>query len=211
MRASWILALMAILGASPALAQQHPGMPGMAQPKGAQRAPRQAMGGMMGGMQGCMDMMGGPSPAMILQHRQALGLSAQQVERLRALQVRDSTAMMPHMRAAMAAHQAAAELLRADHPDFAAYEARLHEAANHAIAGHVAMARASVEAREVLTVDQRTRLQAAMKTGGRGMMGPGMAGMGGRMQGMGGMEGMMDCPMMGAMHRAGAPAQPHEH
>lgn len=185
---------------TPAFAQMHQ------MPQHPQPAQRGQMPG-MGDMQSCMDMMGGPTPGMILQHRQALGLSAPQVQRLQALQAQDSTGSMPHMREAMATHQAAAQLLRAEQPDFAAYEAGLREAANHAILGHVAMARSAVEAREVLTADQRTRLQTAMKTMGDGMT---MSGMGGMMQG-GGM--MMDCPMMGGRPSATAhPAgQTHEH
>ena len=109
------------------------GMPGM----GKQKAPAHAapgkpgMQGMqgMGGMGDCMAMMGGPSATMILMHRQDLGLTDAQVQRLRALAARDSTTATPHMRAAMAAHDSAAAVLRAANPDFAAYEARLRHAA----------------------------------------------------------------------------------
>jgi Spy/CpxP family protein refolding chaperone len=166
------------------------GMPGMGKAKApAHAAPgKQGMQG-MGGMGDCMAMMGGPSAAMILMHHQDLALTDGQVQRLRTLAARDSTTATPHMRAAMAAHASAAAILRAASPDFAAYEARLRDAANHAIEGHVAMARTAVEARNVLTAEQRTRLQALHAR----MMGQGM-GTGAMGSGM-----MTGCPMMGGM------------
>ena len=190
-------AVAALLMGAPAIAQQRP----MQHQQPMQHAQMQAMGGMS-----CMDMMGGPPPGMILQHGKALGLSAQQVERLEALKKQDSTAAMPHMREAMAAHQAAAQILKAEHPDFAAYETKLGEAAHHAIAGHVAMARSAVDARDVLTAAQRTRLQTEMKSGA-GMMGQ-MQGMGGMMGGAGGMDCMS---MMGGMHGSGSAAPAAKH
>jgi Spy/CpxP family protein refolding chaperone len=221
------VAALVLMGA-PARAQEHPRQPMQHPPQAVQhaqpmphaQAARHAQMQGMGGMS-CMDMMGGPSPAAVLHHAKALDLTAQQLDRLHELAKQDSTAAMPHMREAMAAHEAAAQVLRAEHPDMAAYEARLNDAARHAIAGHVAMARSAVATRELLTAAQRTRLQAEMKKM-QGMMGKGMSmsGMGGMMGGgmgggmMGGMGCMMGGGMMGGMHESGAmpkaPARPHE-
>lgn len=175
-----ILALAGILMSTPVLAQQgqqmSSGMPMMQQ-----------------GTQQCMAMMGGPSPAMLLQHRDVLGLSADQVRRLEAIQDRAQTAR-PGMKPAMQAHMAAAELLESDAPDLKAYEARLREAADHMVRAHAAMARLNVEARGVLTAPQRAKLP-ALRSSMMGMMrgrAHVMAGMSDA--GMGGM--MMPCMMM---------------
>lgn len=76
----------------------------------------------------------------------------------------------------------ASELLDSDSPDLAAYEARLREATDHMVQAYTAMARASVEARQLLTPEQRDRLSVARQmihqmrpgTMGGGMMGNGM-------------------------------------
>ena len=80
-------------------------------------------------------------------------------------------------------------------PDLEAYEARLREATSHMVQARVAMARAGVEARQVLTPEQRDRLSFARQmmremrpgTMGGGMMGQGM--MDGGMMGQGGGDG----------------------
>jgi hypothetical protein len=148
-------------------------------------------------MQHCMAMMGGPQADMILQHRDALGLSAEQVRRLEAVQAETAKGAAQHMQPVMEAHMAAAELLRSDTPDFKAYEERLSEGADHMVRAHVNMARAAVQARQVLTSDQRSRLETLMPTGSMGMM---QGGEQGAMAGMAGM--MMACPMMGAANQA---------
>jgi len=190
MRKLSILAVAALLGSAPAAAQEE---------QGQHQMPMQ--GQAMQGMQHCMAMMGGPPPQMLLQHREALDLSADQVTRLEALQARARETARPHMQPAMQAHMAAAELLKGDAPDFQGYEARIREAADHMVRAHVAMARIAVDARGVLTTEQRGKLDEL----GRGMMGDGehaMMGGGhgqmehGAMGGMG-MGHMMGCMMMG--------------
>lgn len=178
MRKLSILAVAALLGSAPAAAQEG---------HGQHQMPMQ--GQAMQGMQNCMAMMGGPPPQMLLQHREALGLSTDQVNRLEALQARARETAMPHMQPAMQAHRAAAELLKGDSPDFQGYEARVREAADHMVRAHVAMARMAVEARGVLNPEQRGRLDEL----GRGMMGGGERGM------MGGGQGQMDHGAMGGM------------
>jgi Spy/CpxP family protein refolding chaperone len=178
------IATAAVLMAMPLAAQQH----------GHDRhgdQPRPHMG-MMG--EHCMKMMGGPPPAMLLHHQEELGLSADQIRRIERLQT--ETHGGAHMGAAMAAHREAAELLQADRPDFAAYEAKLREAAGHMIQAHTQMARATVEARGILTPEQRE--QVAGMAHGAAMHGQGHGAMGGEgHSGMMGMMGMMQCPMMG--------------
>lgn len=160
-----------------------------------------------GNVQQCLDMMGGAHPAMLLHAADSLGLSADQRTRLEALRDRANETATPHMQPAMQAHHAAAELLRGDAPDYAAYEAKLREAVDHMVQAHMAMARTNVEARQVLTAEQQARvgpLLASMMQAHAG--GQAMAGMGQRDEhGMGGM--MMHCMMMGAS----APGQHQGH
>lgn len=128
--------------------------------------------GMMGG--GDMDMgmammSGAPSPAMILRAADALSLTAEQKTRLETIRTQSSEAVQPHMQQAMAAHQKAVQALQGDSPDLAAYESAAKEAANHMAAMHVASARAGIDARALLTPDQRMKLTNAT-TMMRGMM-----------------------------------------
>lgn len=128
--------------------------------------------GMMGGGDmgmGMAMMSGAPSPAMILRAADALALTAEQKTRLEALQTQSSEAVQPHMQQAMAAHHEAVQALQGDAPDLVAYESALKEAMNHMAAMHVESARAGVDARAVLTPDQRMELTNAT-TMMRGMM-----------------------------------------
>lgn len=143
---------------------------------------RMMMRGMMGqGMMGpeMMEMMGqgmgmmatgGPGPAMILRMSDALELSQDQTSRLNEIRDELSDVRRQHMSAGMAAHQEAERALQGDAPDFGAYEEALSEAASHMVQAHVAMARASVRAREVLGPEQRPQLERSMDMM-RGMMG----------------------------------------
>lgn len=197
---AFLIATTALLVSMPAVAQQHDHAAqheGHAQPMGmmAEQCP----------------MMGGASPAMILGHGDELDLSPDQVRQLEALRERSDGAA--HMRGAMASHGQAAELLRADRPDLAAYEARLREAADHMVQAQTSMARTAVEARAILTPEQRAVLadmsQGAMQhgaMGNHGAMGHGAGHGPGAMAGEGhaGHAGMMmHCPMM----MGGAPGQ----
>ncbi len=188
-----ILGAVLALWAAPAAAQQHGQHP-------------QQMQMMHDQAQMCMAMMGGASPAVLLQHREALGLSQSQVQRLERLQNEVRMSVMPHMQPGMQAHAAAAEVLKADTPDFAAYEARLREAADHMVRTHVALARVGVEARKVLTAEQRNRvsnLQGEMMGGGQHGMMRGQQGMAQGGHAMGGMMMMCMDPggQEGAAHR----------
>ena len=185
-----IVAFVAALVALPAAAQEH-------QMHGGQQGPQQ-----------CMAMMGGAPPEMLLHHRDSLKLTPDQVTRLEALRDRADESAQPHMQPAMQAHMAAAELLEGNAPDFAAYETKLREAAEHMILAHTAMARAGVEARQVLTPEQTAKLDAvttsmmAMHAAQRGAMQQ-MQPMQGQEHGMAGTM-MMHCMMMGAgQHQGG--------
>jgi Spy/CpxP family protein refolding chaperone len=109
-----------------------------------------------------MEMMGPPSPAMILNHRADLGLTSDQVSRLEQLQRDAASACTMHMRLAMTTYQAANRLLEPAAPRFAAYSAKLKEAAGHMVEAHVAMAKAAVAARNVLTAAQRQTVKDRM-------------------------------------------------
>jgi Spy/CpxP family protein refolding chaperone len=187
-----IIAMAASMVSAPAMAQQHGHHHG---------GERQGHGmGMMA--EHCKEMMGGLPPAMVLQHREQLGLTPDQVRRIEAIQARTGGG---HMQAVMAAHREAAEILQADRPDFSAYEAKLREATGHMVQAHVEMARATVETRTILTAEQRARLERMDHRGMMGgMMGHGRHGEG--HEGHGAMMGMMGCPMM---HGMGAEHQDH--
>jgi hypothetical protein len=170
--------------AGPAVAQQQ----GHAQ-HGQGMHDMQGMQGMQG-MNHCMKMMGGPPPAMVLQHQEELGLTADQVTRLETLKAEAGSGA--HMTEVMAAHSRAAEAIEGDAPDWTAYETALRAAADHMVQAHTAMARTAVAARDVLTPAQREQLS-GMDHGMSGMMagdGPGHSGMMGCMM-MGGMQGTM--------------------
>lgn len=157
----------------------------------------------MQGMEHCMKMMGGPPPAMVLQHQDDLGLSADQVSRLEAL--KEEAGSGAHMTEVMAAHTRAAEALEGDAPDWTAYETALRAAADHMVQAHTAMAKAAVAADDLLTPAQREQLS-GMSHGMGGMMGGGDGG---------GHSGMMGCMMMGGMqggmggHGAGGAGHGH--
>lgn len=95
---------------------------------------------------------------MILRSSEALALTPSQTERLEALQEQVQSEHKEHMRATMAAHQQAAAALGGDAADLDTYTAALNEAADHMVMAHVAMARATLEAREILTPEQRDKL-----------------------------------------------------
>ncbi len=151
---STCLVTMALSAASlPAAAQEHGGMQ---PPPGGGRAEASMHA------QPCMDMMSQPNPAMLLRMKDALGLSAAQVTQLQQVQQQGSSAMQEHMREAMQAHERGRQLLRADAPDMTAVETTAKQAAEHMALAHVAMIRAGVDARKVLTADQRQKLQTGM-------------------------------------------------
>lgn len=176
-RMATALAMVAALAVAPAAAQGHHGAQtdsargGMGMMQMIQGMPGQH--GMMG--RGMMGMAG--APGMILRLQQSLELTENQVTQLEALRDSAQSRMRGHMMQGMQAVQSASDLLNPGTTDLEAYEARLRGASNHMVLAHTAMARAAVEARNVLTPEQRERLAIArsmMWEMQGGVMGSGM-------------------------------------
>lgn len=190
MRTASIIAIVALLGAAPVAAQQ-----GHAHDDIAMRSDN------MRGMEHCMAMMGGgSSPQMLLQHRDELGLTADQVRRIEQLGAQTQQSVVPHMQSAMEARSSAAALIRSDSPDLAAYETMLRQAADHMVMAHTTSARIGLQARDILTMDQQARLQDLVdEMGGmHSMVGDGQHMMGEGDHTGGAMGAMMSCMMMGS-------------
>lgn len=166
------LATVAVLGSAAVVVQEgrpRQQVPGMMGPSMGM-AQGMMMGGMMGqGMMesGMMQMMGqgmgmmatgGPGAAAILDMREALGLTDEQVSRLETIGDELAGTVQPLMTAMMASHTTASEALQGDTPDFDVYQQGLQAAANIMVSAHVAMARSQVEARDALTPEQRDLL-----------------------------------------------------
>ena len=133
------------------------------------------MGGMMhmsGHKMGSKEMMSGmmsvPSPAMLLRHKDELDLNATQVTQLETLQKQAQPACMQHMQMGMTEHRAADQMLAAAKPDLAAYSAKMKEATAHMVEGNVAMLKAGIAARDILTPAQRQKCEEMMKKNGHG-------------------------------------------
>lgn len=160
----------------------------------AQQSGNAPMGGMMGMMSMMKDcpmhqgMAEGPGKA--LEHRDELGLSAQQVARLEALEARDSAARGPAMQRMMAVHREIAQASEGERFDEAAARTGFDRMGELHTDMGIAMMRTRHEVRSVLTSEQREKL--AELGGMMGMHGMDMEGMMGM---MGGMD-MSDCPMM---------------
>lgn len=132
---------------------------------------------MMNGMDRMGMMMAGmPSPAMILGAAQSLDLTGAQKTRLETLQKQLTESVQPEMQKAMAAHHRAMQALEGDQPDIDAYEAALKDAMNQMVLVRVAVAKTNVQARDVLTADQRSKVSEASSMMW-GMMGSMMHGM----------------------------------
>lgn len=150
--------------------------------------------GGMGGMMGMMPMMKDcpmmqstqQGPAAALQHKQELELTADQVQKLEALQKSAHPAHMQMMGQMQATHQEIAKAAEGERFDEAAARAALGRMGDMHTEMGVAMLRTQHQTGQTLNVEQRAKLQEL----GGGMQG--MMGMGGM---MGGMD-MKDCPMM---------------
>lgn len=114
------------------------------------------------GMHGDMAMMMRPGPAMLLRLEATLSLTDEQVAELEAMQTETHEAMQAHHEAAEAARARAHEAMMADTPDLQAFQAALEEAAQHEVQGHVVMARAHLQAAEVLSAEQSATLETLM-------------------------------------------------
>lgn len=209
MRNGVLALLVAGLVVWPAAAAAQQGQPR----PGRDQAPdqdRSRMGMMsMQGHGAMMGMMVASNPTMMLRHGEALELTDQQVNRLEALRDQLAQRRTAHMEAMRALHGRMAEQATAEEMDLEAHESALRSMADAAVSMHMDAARVGQEAREVLSPEQREKLEVGMqfmRGSMRSMMG-GMrnARMGamGRGAGMGMgpmmMQGMMPgmCPLMG--------------
>ncbi len=162
------------------------------------------MGGMHGGMMQMMrdcPMMQGmaQSPAAALDHRDELGLTDAQVQRLQALRAATEQTHAQAMKGMTALHEQIAGATAGDRFDEAATRAAFDRMGDlHAETG-VAMLRTRHRVRQLLSPEQRTKLD---ELGGGGMMG--MGGM------MGGME-MPNCPMHGGSMQGGMDSHSGQH
>ncbi|MGH7544948.1 MAG: hypothetical protein ACREKI_02055 [Gemmatimonadota bacterium] len=161
------------------------------------------MGAAQGEMMGPMMRVGVFQPAHLLERKDVLGLSADQVKRLEPLQAASAKADEEAHAAVKTHHEQLAQAMAAARPN--AQEARRHFEAAHAAMGRVHWAKmdAAIQAKAALTDVQRARAEGwADAAGSRRRMGGGMMGsemmqpgMGMRMRGgMGpGAQGQ-DCP-----------------
>jgi Spy/CpxP family protein refolding chaperone len=170
-----------------------------------------SMMGMMNMMEDC-PMMGAmrESPQAVLKHREELGLTAAQVQKLEAFQEGSKQARMQSMERMKALHGEIAAATKGDTFNEAAARVALDRMGDLHTDMAVAMLRTRQDVRQVLTSEQRQKL---------GEMGGGMMGMGGMMGG-----GMMEnCPMMqggmmgegmnmeGMHHGQGSASKPMQH
>ncbi len=148
-----------------------------------------AQGQMMGMMsQMSMGAMG-RGPAMLLAQKDALGLSDEQIERIKAVQDQLAETHKSHMSEMRPIHQGLMEAQQADDPDTGQIESLLGQMAQGHVQLHMEMFRLAGEALDVLTPEQRENARYGMKM---------MRHMMGRMSGCG--MGMMSGDM-----RPGAP------
>jgi Spy/CpxP family protein refolding chaperone len=140
----------------------------------------------MGGMMGAF----GPGPSLILKQKDALNLSDQQVERLKALQEEGRKTREAHVERIRSTRTELMEVMKSDKPDLSKYESALKKMADEHIKTQVTMARLSQNALKVLDAEQRSNVRYGMRLMG-GMTG-GMMGSGGcSMMDKGGDGGMM--------------------
>lgn len=139
--------------------------------------------GMMGGGYG-MGMMGSPAGAILAQ-KDALGLTTGQVARLDSLQQQSSDAWRAHWTLMQGIHEQMGKLSGSKQSDVEQYQKLMQQMASSGAAMHVQIAKLGEEALQVLTPDQRSKLDASWRSGGWGGM-PGRHGMYG-----GGYRGMM--------------------
>ncbi len=97
-------------------------------------------------------------PQALLSQRQALGLTDDQVSRIEHLQHERGEDVQESRDELAEQRQKAIAALREDEPDLDEYEHALKELSEERIEAHVAMLKAAMEARDVLTDAQRAKL-----------------------------------------------------
>jgi hypothetical protein len=124
--------------------------------------------GMMGQGMGMMGQ-GGPSAAMILRQKEALGLSGEQVGRLEGIERELGEAREAHRAQMGPLHQQLMEAQRAEAPDLERIEGVLERLAEAHVQGHLQMLRLGQRAMEVLTSEQRANVRYGMRLMGKAM------------------------------------------
>jgi hypothetical protein len=170
-----VLTLCGLFVAAPLVAQEH--RHEQAQPDSAVPQPAMDMMGRMGQMMTLMaqmhGMMGGEAMSggvgddaeagMPLRLSMSLGLTGDQVGRIDQIEERSRAEHGGHLRLAIEAEGVGIAALQASSPNLQEYEARAREAASHRVEAQLALARGSVQAREVLTGEQREKLRSLME------------------------------------------------
>lgn len=149
------VALVLALAAAPLAAQQQPPQP---------PAPQQPQGGMGPGMSGMMGMGGGMlmgmgyAPQRLVDRRETLGLTPDQVSRLEALAQQAKQARDRADSAAKGQHDALADLWKQDAPDVNQIRTHAQAAMQAMESAHLAQLVAAAQAKAVLTPEQRGRV-----------------------------------------------------
>ncbi|MGK7311197.1 MAG: Spy/CpxP family protein refolding chaperone [Candidatus Longimicrobiales bacterium M2_2A_002] len=131
------------------------------QEMGEQERMHQGMGMHQGMMQGHgrAMMMSRPGPGMLLRLQGTLGLTEDQIDQLESMHAEAHETMQAHQEAAQEARTRAHEAMAGDTPDLEAFESAMLEAAEHNAQAMVVMAGVHVSAGEVLTDEQRAKLE----------------------------------------------------
>lgn len=95
------------------------------------------------------------APGMLLKHADALKLTTDQVAQLEGMKATHMQDCARRMAVVEAAESAAAELLAAEQPDLARYEASLLEAAKQKVDCQVDMARLTQRSKALLSAEQK--------------------------------------------------------
>lgn len=163
-------------------------MPGMAGDSAGMMQMRGGMGpGMMGGGMGMMGsgammsgsgMMGmmGAGPSMLLAQRDVLELTDDQVQRLEELETKQKGMMKGMHRGMMVVRSQMQDAMAADTLDMEAYRKAVEAMADQMVSHHMQMARFRTQVLDVLTPEQREKLQTGMQMMRHMMGGPGMGG-----------------------------------
>lgn len=151
--------------------------PGMMRGMAGDSAGMMRMGpGMMGGGMGMMGMMGA-GPSMLLAQRDVLELTEDQVARLEELREKQQSMMQGMHKGMMAVRSQMQDVTAADSLDMEAYRKAVEGMADQMVSHQMQMASFREQVLDVLTPEQREKLQTGMQMmrhmmGGRGMGGP---------------------------------------
>jgi len=163
--------------------------------------------GVMGyGMMGGQGMMMGPTPGYILAQKDALGLTAEQTARLDSIQRQSAGAWRAHWALMQGIHEQMGQLSGTKPSDVDQYGKLMGQMASSGAAMHLQISKLWQKAVQILTPDQRARLEEYWQRESRGGRsgGFGMYGMGyGGMMGPGAMRGWSGAGMMGPGYMGG--------